>query len=148
MPVLFPRHLTAQRRAEVISHIQTFRDYFHYHIKASKAYIHSRMRKRTADFLKGRCIHAVYRVIILIKPQCYTAPGQRRRRKSGRRPAAGPSRYNLEKGRLALVDRLCSLGTPSLPSIWGVESATRQKMGCDEVDRRLLSIWVHVIGPQ
>lgn len=51
--VLFPRHLTNQRRAEVISHIQTFRDYFHYHIKASKAFIHSRMRKRTADFLQG-----------------------------------------------------------------------------------------------
>ncbi|KAK3208308.1 hypothetical protein GRF29_77g309518 [Pseudopithomyces chartarum] len=50
--VLFPRHLTKQRRDEVISHIQTFRDYFHYHIKASKAYIHSRMRKRTADFLQ------------------------------------------------------------------------------------------------
>jgi actin related protein 2/3 complex subunit 2 len=38
---------------DVISHIQTFRDYFHYHIKASKAYIHSRMRKRTAEFLQG-----------------------------------------------------------------------------------------------
>ncbi|KAK3675766.1 Arp complex subunit [Recurvomyces mirabilis] len=50
--VLFPRHLTPQRRAEVISHIETFRDYFHYHIKASKAYIHSRMRRRTADFLQ------------------------------------------------------------------------------------------------
>ncbi|CAG7970866.1 unnamed protein product [Penicillium salamii] len=50
--VLFPRHLTAQRRYENISHIQTFRDYFHYHIKASKAYIHTRMRKRTADFLQ------------------------------------------------------------------------------------------------
>ncbi len=34
--VLFPRHLTPQRRQETISHIQTFRDYFHYHIKASK----------------------------------------------------------------------------------------------------------------
>jgi actin related protein 2/3 complex, subunit 2 len=34
--VLFPRHLSPQRRAETISHIQTFRDYFHYHIKASK----------------------------------------------------------------------------------------------------------------
>lgn len=34
--VLFPRHLTPQRRDDVISHIQTFRDYFHYHIKASK----------------------------------------------------------------------------------------------------------------
>ena len=50
--VLFPRHLTPQRQAETISHIQTFRDYFHYHIKASKAYIHSRMRRRTADFLQ------------------------------------------------------------------------------------------------
>ncbi|KAI9710300.1 MAG: hypothetical protein M1820_002794 [Bogoriella megaspora] len=50
--VLFPRHLTMQRREDVISHIQTFRDYFHYHIKASKAYIHSRMRRRTADFLQ------------------------------------------------------------------------------------------------
>ncbi|KAF2118311.1 Arp2/3 complex, 34 kd subunit p34-Arc-domain-containing protein [Lophiotrema nucula] len=50
--VLFPRHLAGQRRADVISHIQTFRDYFHYHIKASKAYIHSRMRRRTADFLQ------------------------------------------------------------------------------------------------
>ena len=52
LPVLFPRHLTPARREEVISHIQTFRDYFHYHIKASKAYIHSRMRRRTADFLQ------------------------------------------------------------------------------------------------
>jgi actin related protein 2/3 complex subunit 2 len=34
--VLFPRHLQRQRREDVISHIQTFRDYFHYHIKASK----------------------------------------------------------------------------------------------------------------
>ncbi|KAI1859722.1 hypothetical protein JX265_010171 [Neoarthrinium moseri] len=34
--VLFPRHLTPQRMPDVISHIQTFRDYFHYHIKASK----------------------------------------------------------------------------------------------------------------
>ena len=50
--VLFPRHLKRDRRADNISHIQTFRDYFHYHIKASKAYIHSRMRRRTADFLQ------------------------------------------------------------------------------------------------
>jgi actin related protein 2/3 complex subunit 2 len=77
-PVLFPRHLTRQRRDEVISHIQTFRDYFHYHIKASKvdlasfigtdfnanffqAYIHSRMRRRTADFLQGTFYTTEYR---------------------------------------------------------------------------------------
>lgn len=34
--VLFPRHLTPQKREISISHIQTFRDYFHYHIKAAK----------------------------------------------------------------------------------------------------------------
>ncbi|KAK6339805.1 ARP2/3 actin-organizing complex subunit Arc34 [Orbilia javanica] len=50
--VLFPRHLKPDRRDEVISHIQTFRDYFHYHIKAAKAYMHSRMRKRVSDFQK------------------------------------------------------------------------------------------------
>ena len=37
--VLFPRHLTPQRMPDVISHIQTFRDYFHYHIKASKVIV-------------------------------------------------------------------------------------------------------------
>ncbi|KAF5098620.1 hypothetical protein D0Z00_001963 [Geotrichum galactomycetum] len=50
--VLFPRHLTAQRRENCISHIQIFRDYFHYHIKCSKAYMHSRMRYRVTEFLK------------------------------------------------------------------------------------------------
>ena len=35
--VLFPEHFSKNKnRADVISHIQTFRDYFHYHIKASK----------------------------------------------------------------------------------------------------------------
>jgi actin related protein 2/3 complex subunit 2 len=50
--VLFPRHLAPQRRETCISHIQIFRDYFHYHIKCSKAYMHSRMRYRVSEFLK------------------------------------------------------------------------------------------------
>ncbi|KAK9456813.1 Arp2/3 complex, 34 kd subunit p34-Arc-domain-containing protein [Dipodascopsis uninucleata] len=50
--VLFPRHITKDRRESCISHIQIFRDYFHYHIKCSKAYMHSRMRFRVAEFLK------------------------------------------------------------------------------------------------
>lgn len=50
--VLFPRHLAPQRRETCISHIETFRDYFHYHIKCSKAYMHSRMRYRVSEFLK------------------------------------------------------------------------------------------------
>ncbi|KAJ5155306.1 Actin-related protein 2/3 complex subunit 2 [Penicillium capsulatum] len=88
--VLFPRHLTPQRRYDNISHIQTFRDYFHYHIKASKAYIHTRMRKRTADFLQGMfrpllCMNAAN------KPQSSTEPDQRTKSASARRPVAGHS---------------------------------------------------------
>jgi actin related protein 2/3 complex subunit 2 len=51
--VLFPRHYTnPDTMAATISRIQLFRDYLHYHIKCSKAYMHSRMRHRVAEFLK------------------------------------------------------------------------------------------------
>ncbi|GAA6006848.1 hypothetical protein JCM11491_003204 [Sporobolomyces phaffii] len=50
--VLFPRHMTAHTAASTITQIQLFRDYLHYHIKCSKAYLHSRLRVRTNDFLK------------------------------------------------------------------------------------------------
>lgn len=51
--VLFPRHFTHPNiAAQTISHIQLFRDYLHYHIKCSKAYMHSRMRFRVAEFQK------------------------------------------------------------------------------------------------
>ncbi len=51
--VLFNRHFgTPDTREECISKIQLFRDYFHYHIKCSKAYMHSRMRTRVDSFLK------------------------------------------------------------------------------------------------
>ncbi|KAH3666552.1 hypothetical protein WICMUC_005621 [Wickerhamomyces mucosus] len=50
--VLFPRHLTVQKQDNTISHIQLFRNYFHYHIKCSKAYMHSRMRFRVDQYLK------------------------------------------------------------------------------------------------
>lgn len=50
--VLFPRHTNIQVRDNTINLIHIFRDYLHYHIKCSKAYIHSRMRAKTADFLK------------------------------------------------------------------------------------------------
>ncbi|KAK4230958.1 Arp2/3 complex, 34 kd subunit p34-Arc-domain-containing protein [Podospora fimiseda] len=68
--VLFPRHLTPQRMPDVISHIQTFRDYFHYHIKASKAYIHTRMRRRTADFLQGKQLLFIAYIVKLAANQC------------------------------------------------------------------------------
>ncbi|XP_014898878.1 actin-related protein 2/3 complex subunit 2 [Poecilia latipinna] len=50
--VLFPRHTSANARDNTINLIHTFRDYLHYHIKCSKAYIHTRMRAKTSDFLK------------------------------------------------------------------------------------------------
>lgn len=51
--VLFPRHLIrGERREKCISHVMVFRDYFQYHIKCSKAYMHTRMRYRVAEFLK------------------------------------------------------------------------------------------------
>ncbi|GBE88455.1 Actin-related protein 2/3 complex subunit 2 [Sparassis crispa] len=51
--VLFPRHFANPSVAEsTISHIQLFRDYLHYHIKCSKAYLHSRMRHRVSEFQK------------------------------------------------------------------------------------------------
>jgi actin related protein 2/3 complex subunit 2 len=51
--VLFPRHFANKSVASsTISHIQLFRDYLHYHIKCSKAYMHSRMRHRVSEFQK------------------------------------------------------------------------------------------------
>ncbi|KAK7110669.1 hypothetical protein V1264_014506 [Littorina saxatilis] len=50
--VLFPRHTSASARDNTINLIHTLRDYLHYHIKCSKAYIHQRMRAKTSDFLK------------------------------------------------------------------------------------------------
>jgi len=51
--VLFPRHFSHSSVASgTISHIQLFRDYLHYHIKCSKAYMHSRMRHRVTEFQK------------------------------------------------------------------------------------------------
>lgn len=51
--VLFPRHTASgAARDNTINLIHMFRHYLHYHIKCSKAYIHSRMRAKTEDFLK------------------------------------------------------------------------------------------------
>jgi len=50
--VLFPRHTNRETRDNTIDLIHLFRDYLHYHLKCSKAYIHSRMRAKTSEFLK------------------------------------------------------------------------------------------------
>lgn len=44
---VFPSHVaTDAKREKVITMMQGFRNYLHYHIKTSKSYLHSRMRKR------------------------------------------------------------------------------------------------------
>jgi len=50
--VLFPDHLHTQRRENTIDLMLIFRDYLHYHIKCSKAYIHQRMRDRVELLLQ------------------------------------------------------------------------------------------------
>ncbi|XP_033097666.1 actin-related protein 2/3 complex subunit 2-like [Anneissia japonica] len=50
--VLESRHTNPKTKDNTIDLIHTFRTYLHYHIKCSKAYIHSRMRAQTSQFLK------------------------------------------------------------------------------------------------
>jgi len=50
--VLFPDHLHTQRRENTVNLMLIFRDYLHYHIKCSKAYVHQRMRDRVDTLLQ------------------------------------------------------------------------------------------------
>jgi len=50
--VLFQPHIMGGKRDKTIDNIQTFRNYLHYHIKCSKAYLHTRMRARVRTFLQ------------------------------------------------------------------------------------------------
>jgi len=50
--VLFSHHIADANRDKTIDLIQTFRDYLHYHIKCSKAYMHTRMRNRVESLLQ------------------------------------------------------------------------------------------------
>jgi len=49
---LFDQHLNAKNVYKTINLLETFRDYLHYHIKCSKAYMHNRMRTRVATWLQ------------------------------------------------------------------------------------------------
>jgi len=50
--VLFGSHIVGTKKEKTIDNIQTFRNYLHYHIKCSKAYMHTRMRNRVKGFLQ------------------------------------------------------------------------------------------------
>jgi len=48
--VLFPPHI--KNRERTVDNITEFRNYLHYHIKCSKAYMHTRMRNKVRNFLQ------------------------------------------------------------------------------------------------
>jgi actin related protein 2/3 complex subunit 2 len=50
--VLTPKHINPKNRDNTINLISMLRNYLHYHLKCSKAYLHQRMREKTSDFLK------------------------------------------------------------------------------------------------
>jgi len=50
--VLFDQHLIANNINRTINLVQIFRNYLHYHIKCSKAYLHDRMRTRVELWLQ------------------------------------------------------------------------------------------------
>jgi len=50
--VLFAPHISGTKKEKSIDNIQTFRNYLHYHIKCSKAYMHTRMRNKVKSFLQ------------------------------------------------------------------------------------------------
>ncbi|VDP28009.1 unnamed protein product [Soboliphyme baturini] len=50
--VFFPRHTNKAARNNTINLVHIFRDYLHYHIKCSKAYLRSLIRAKTNEFLK------------------------------------------------------------------------------------------------
>jgi len=49
---LEPRHVADAHKESAITLLTGFRNYLHYHIKASKTYLHMRMRKRVAGWLQ------------------------------------------------------------------------------------------------
>ena len=51
--ILFAQHIQpGHRRETAINMLVGFRSYFHYHIKCSKAYMHSRLRAKMGEFMK------------------------------------------------------------------------------------------------
>jgi len=50
--VLFDAHLNPKNVYKTINLLESFRNYLHYHIKCSKAYMHNRMRQKVAAWLQ------------------------------------------------------------------------------------------------
>jgi len=69
--VLFDAHLNAKNVYNTINLVETFRDYIHYHIKCSKAYMHDRMRERVNTWLQ---------VLNRARPE---PPGEKKKKSNG-----------------------------------------------------------------
>jgi actin related protein 2/3 complex subunit 2 len=50
---LFTKHCSKENRIETIDKLLSFRNYLHYHLKCSKAYMHIRMRDRVTKLLQA-----------------------------------------------------------------------------------------------
>ena len=50
--MLEQRHLDGERAEKAVTLLSGFRNYLHYHIKATKTYLHMRMRKRVQTWLQ------------------------------------------------------------------------------------------------
>jgi len=50
---LFAKHCSKENRIETIDKLLSFRNYLHYHLKCSKAYMHIRMRDRVTKLLQA-----------------------------------------------------------------------------------------------
>jgi len=50
--VLFAPHITGKKKDTSVDLIENFRNYLQYHMKCSKAYMHTRMRNRVRSFLQ------------------------------------------------------------------------------------------------
>jgi actin related protein 2/3 complex subunit 2 len=50
--VLFQPHIAAAKKEKTIDNMMTFRNYLHYHLKCSKAHLHTRMRNKVRTFLQ------------------------------------------------------------------------------------------------
>lgn len=52
-PVIFAQHVERGQQDKTVTLLTGFRNYLHYHLKATKTYMHMRMRKRVAGLLQG-----------------------------------------------------------------------------------------------
>jgi actin related protein 2/3 complex subunit 2 len=51
--VIFPRHVEPDKLERIVWNLSTFYAYVSYHIKCSKAFMHTRMRRRVENLIQA-----------------------------------------------------------------------------------------------